>query len=137
MHAFSDVRVNLDGRYGKFEAFIGIDDEVGNRAGSVVFRVYVDDVKVYDSGRMWGISPTKRVILNVTRGRELRLLVTDKGDGDASDHADWADARLFDVLPASKTGTAGLGPLLMGPFAQGDRTIKESLWRELVEPSTY
>ncbi len=97
VHAHSDVRFDLGGRFATFTTDAGVDDEVGNRAGSVIFRVYVDSVKVYDSGPVYGRTGTKRITVNVSGAHTLRLLVTDKGDGNTSDHASWANAQLFSL----------------------------------------
>ena len=70
-----------------------VDDVCGN-AGTVVFQVFVDKVKVYDSGVMRGSSATKSVLVSTAGKNELRLVVTTAGDGKAYDHADWAGARL-------------------------------------------
>lgn len=78
----------------QFVVDIGVDDEVGKR-GSVVFQVYLDGEKAYDSGVMTGASATQQVKLGVTGKQELRLVVTDAGDGINYDHADWANPRIF------------------------------------------
>ena len=53
-HANSDVRYALNGGCERFLASVGVDDEVATN-GSVVFQVYADATKVYDSGLMTGI----------------------------------------------------------------------------------
>ena len=93
-HAASDLRFNLNAQYQTFLTDIGLDDEVGAN-GSVVFQVWLDGVKVYDSGVMRGATATKQVTLNVAGKRELRLVVTNGGDNLNYDHADWANARLM------------------------------------------
>ncbi|PNY80541.1 NPCBM/NEW2 domain-containing protein [Deinococcus koreensis] len=107
VHAGSDVRYSLKGTGAscvRFTADIGVDDEVGSR-GSVVFQVYLDGVKAYDSGTMTGSSATKRPSLDITGKQELRLIVTDAGNGKDFDHADWANPRITCV--ASTTGPSG------------------------------
>ncbi|MBB5234584.1 M20/M25/M40 family metallo-hydrolase [Deinococcus budaensis] len=99
-HAGSELRFSLQGTGAvctRFTADIGVDDEVGNR-GSVVFQVFLDNEKVYDSGTMTGASTTKTVDVNVAGKGELRLVVTDAGDGIHYDHADWARP-LISCLP--------------------------------------
>jgi len=93
VHAVSDVRVNLAGNYSDFIADVGIDDEMGS-GGTVVFQVWADGVKLYDSGLMTGSSPTKQVNVGVAGKKELKLVVANGGDNVHGDHADWADARL-------------------------------------------
>ncbi|NOT59384.1 MAG: hypothetical protein HOP19_04070, partial [Acidobacteria bacterium] len=94
VHAASDLRFNLNGEYQTFLSDIGLDDEVGNN-GSVVFQVWADGAKLYDSGLMKGSAATKRFTLDVAGKRELRLVVTNGGDNLSYDHADWANARLM------------------------------------------
>ena len=60
----------------------------------MVFRVLVDGVKRFDSGTMTGEIATKAVAVNVAGASQLTLKVTNAGDDDACDHADWANARL-------------------------------------------
>jgi hypothetical protein len=111
VHASSDILFNIaGGQYTQFQVDAGIDDEVGNR-GSVVFQVYLDGVKAYDSGLTTGFSPTRSITLNVSGKSTLRLVVSDAGDGNAFDHADWADAKLLSAAPslppAAPTALAG------------------------------
>ena len=83
-----------------FQSDIGVDDEVGPN-GSVVFQVFLDGTKAYDSGTMTGASATKSISLDLTGKSELRLVVTNGGDNISYDHADWANAQL------ACTGTGG------------------------------
>jgi hypothetical protein len=75
---------------------IGVDDEEGG-AGSVRFQVYLDGVLAYDSGTMRGGQAAKQIDIDVRGKNQLRLVVTDAGDGNTSDHADWANARLTSI----------------------------------------
>jgi len=87
------VRYAMGGSCSTFTAQVGIDDEVAT-GGSVVFQVYADGTLLFDSGLMTSASPTKAVNVSVSGKNELRLLVTDGGDGNSADHADWADAKI-------------------------------------------
>jgi glucose/arabinose dehydrogenase len=93
VHAYSELRYRLDGACTAFTAVVGIDDEVG-AAGSVVFNLWGDGTLIYTSGRLTGSSPGVPVSVGLHGIQELALIVTDGGDGNHSDHADWADARL-------------------------------------------
>ena len=93
-HANSSLRYQIDNRYRLFEALVGVDDEKGG-AGTVVFQVFADGEKVFDSGVMRGGEPAKKVSIPLDGIEELELVVTDGGDGITCDHADWAEARLF------------------------------------------
>jgi lysophospholipase L1-like esterase len=99
--AASELVYYLGGGYDTFAADVGVDDAVGLN-GSVVFQVFVDGVKAWDSGGMEGPSATKRANVSVAGKSELRLVVTNAGDGSTGDHADWADARLL-AGPAGDT----------------------------------
>ena len=111
VHAGSEMRFSLKGTNGatckRFLSDIGVDDEVGNR-GSVVFQVYLDGVKAYDSGKVTGASATKKVDLDIAGKEELRLVVTDSGDGVAYDHADWASPQV-DCRAVQTSGELDLG----------------------------
>ena len=93
VHANSGVTYNLGGQCSTFTAKVGLDDEVGDR-GSVAFQVFADGEKLFDSGTLRGASPTQSLNVNVAGKQELKLVVTDAGDGLSYDHADWADAQV-------------------------------------------
>jgi hypothetical protein len=93
VHAASEVHYPLRGTCSAFQAQVGVDDEVGTR-GSVVFQVWADGTKLFDSGIMTGTTATRPVAVDVSARQELTLRVTDGGDGNGADHADWANARV-------------------------------------------
>ena len=90
-HAPSLLRVRPGGAE-RFTAWVGVDAETGKR-GSVRFRVLGGGKVLFDSGRMAGGDPPRRVDVPVGGLEKLFLLVDDAGDGRAYDHADWAEAR--------------------------------------------
>ncbi|MFC9392647.1 NPCBM/NEW2 domain-containing protein [Streptomyces sp. NPDC057027] len=92
-HAASEVRYHLGGTCRNLTVDVGVDDESGNN-GSVVFRVYRDQSLAADSGVLRGSDPARRLSVDLTGANDLRLVVTDAGDGKDYDHADWAGARL-------------------------------------------
>src|SRR5262249_20746794 len=102
VHARSELRYNLAKKYDVFRSFIGVDDEVGNN-GSVVFQVWLDGVKAFESPTMHGADAAKFVELKVTNVAELKLIVLDSGNGIGYDHADWADAHVLD-MPGATSG---------------------------------
>ncbi|MFJ7744377.1 NPCBM/NEW2 domain-containing protein [Peribacillus sp. NPDC097295] len=77
-----------------FSSFVGIDRQMYNTVGSVDFQVFVDGVKKFDSGLMTSNMVQKYVEVDVAGAQELKLVVTDGGNGNGSDHATWADAKL-------------------------------------------
>lgn len=95
MHANGEVTVVLAGEFQTFDAEVGVQWQGGESAGSVVFQVFVDDRKEFDSGVMTENDPPRKIRLAVKHADELRLVVTDAGDGITSDVANWADARLI------------------------------------------
>lgn len=101
VHANSSMTFDLAGKCSRFISDVGLDDEVGNR-GSVVFKVYADGIKLFDSGKMTGADQAKTVNVDVSGRKELKLVVTDAGDNIDYDHADWGGAVLVDCNVSSK-----------------------------------
>jgi len=93
-HAHSEIVYKLNGQYTSFAALVGVDNEVGT-VGSVEFQVVVDNQVVFTSGIMHNNIAPKEVNVSLTGKNELKLIVTDGGDGINSDHADWVNARLI------------------------------------------
>jgi hypothetical protein len=94
-HSVSHLTWALGAQYKQFVADVGVDDEVdGNALGSVVFRVVVDGVEVFNSGMMTFNDAAKPVSVDVTGKTTLELFVDDGGDDNSYDHADWANAKL-------------------------------------------
>ncbi len=93
VHANSELKYALNGSCSTFSATVGIDAEVGTK-GSVIFQVFGDGKKLFDSGKLTGTSAAKPVSVPVAGVDELTLVVTDAGDGFEYDHADWANAKL-------------------------------------------
>ncbi|WP_028595063.1 NPCBM/NEW2 domain-containing protein [Paenibacillus assamensis] len=93
-HANSEIVYKLNGQYTSFAALVGVDNEVGT-VGSVEFQVVVDNQVVFTSGKMHNTTEAKEVNVNLSGKNELKLIVTDGGDGINSDHADWVNARLI------------------------------------------
>ncbi|HYD59312.1 MAG TPA: PQQ-dependent sugar dehydrogenase [Noviherbaspirillum sp.] len=132
----SDVGFDLGGACsGRFVTDVGIDDLAGAR-GSAAFQVWLDGVKAFDSGVMSGADPRKSVNISVAGKKRLRLVVTDGGDGNAFDFANWAGARVAGcTAAASATGApaapaasaaaadAGAAPALISPAGGGGCAI--------------
>ena len=74
-------------------AEVGVDDSAGNQ-GSVEFIVIGDDKILWRSGVLKGGEAAKPVDVNLAGVQTLVLRVTDGGDGESNDHADWADAKI-------------------------------------------
>ena len=96
-HANSEIVYDLSGKnYGMFETYVGVDREMRNASEpSVIFEVYVDGKKVFDSGIMNVNSEKKHVLIPIAGASELKLIAKDGGNGNAGDHVDWADAKVY------------------------------------------
>ena len=94
VHSRTELTYGIAGDFERFAATIGIDDAV-RPLGSVVMQVKGDGRTLFDSGLIAGNDPPRDVLVDVAGVQSLTLLV-DYGEGlDASDHADWGDARLL------------------------------------------
>ncbi|MHB0998628.1 MAG: NPCBM/NEW2 domain-containing protein [Armatimonadota bacterium] len=114
-HAPGEIIIELDNRYKTFEAEVGVQP-FSKEYGSVVFQVYVDDVLKFDSGVMKTGEAAKPVSVPVSGASELRLVVTDAGDGINCDLGNWANARLISSgTAASKLPRQAVD---MGSFAR-------------------
>lgn len=78
--------------------------------GSVVFEVWADDSRLYQSDVLTGGMPARDVSVSVAGAERLRLVVTDAYNGNSDDHADWADAHVTCAQSAERTSSAAHGP---------------------------
>ncbi|MEW2521998.1 NPCBM/NEW2 domain-containing protein [Actinacidiphila alni] len=93
VHAPSSISYYLGGKCSTVTATVGVDDEK-NGKGSVEFTVTADGTTVADSGVVTNPMGGKPITADVTGAQNVTLAVSDGGDGNDSDHADWADAKL-------------------------------------------
>ncbi|MER1987337.1 MAG: NPCBM/NEW2 domain-containing protein [Solibacillus sp.] len=101
-HSKSTIIYNLtDKDVAYFTSFVGVERSMYNTVGSVVFQVYVDGEKKFDSGLMTAKVPQQFVEVNLVGAKELKLVVTDGGNGNGSDHAAWGDAKLHFANPTT------------------------------------
>ena len=105
-HATSEFVIDLKGVATRLEAWVGVDAEVGESPASVVFEVYVDGARKFQSGVMRPHDEARRVEVDLVDRNLLELVVTEAGDTIDYDHADWADARLHLTPGASERPTA-------------------------------
>lgn len=109
-HAQSTIIYNLDGKYDSFLAAAGPEDErLGNTSTSVSFEIYGDGIKIYDSERVTQ-GQVKNINISVKDIKELKLVVTDAGDGINSDSAVWANAYLVPVQKGQNPPEDGQNP---------------------------
>lgn len=90
----SEFGVSLKGSALRFRAFAGVDDATKGR-GSVAFSVWVDGERKAESPLLRGKDPAYYFDVDLSGAQTLLLLVSDGGDGNANDHADWAGAMLI------------------------------------------
>ncbi|MEU4244046.1 NPCBM/NEW2 domain-containing protein [Actinoplanes sp. NPDC026619] len=88
-NAVSDVQVYLGGNCTRFTAAAGVDDEQ-NGAGTVTFEVLADGRALATTPVLKGRQPAAAIDVDVTGAQALELVVGDGGDGNGSDHGDWA-----------------------------------------------
>jgi hypothetical protein len=93
VHANGTVSLYLGGRCSRLTAVVGVDDEVGD-SGTVAFSVLADGTSRYSSPTITGASAGVPISVDVTGVQVMDLIVSDAGDGNGLDHADWADAKL-------------------------------------------
>ncbi|OIO00927.1 hypothetical protein AUJ67_05080 [Candidatus Desantisbacteria bacterium CG1_02_49_89] len=94
-HANSEIIFDLASlkvSFKRFRCLVGKDSEVPN--GTVRFYVVADGDTLYTSSVMDSAAAADTVDVSIAGKKWLKLKVTDAGDGIASDHADWLDARL-------------------------------------------
>jgi len=132
-HATSSLRINLASDAKSFAASVGVDDEVnGEAASSVEFIVLGDGRPLWRSDVMHAKDAAKTCMVDLTGVKTLVLEVTDAGDGNAGDHADWADAKFEmttgkpvtasepePVVPVVSAGTVWLDDLNLSAATQG------------------
>lgn len=96
-HAISEITYDIAGKgYDRFQSYVGLDHESHNNdSGSIVFQVWADGEKLFDSGTMKRDTPAKFVDVDISGKKQLKLIVTDAGDGNGNDHGDWADAQFI------------------------------------------
>src|SRR5438132_279582 len=73
-HANSRIVYDLGSRYRRFQAWVGVDDEMGYRPiASMQFQVFGDGRTLYDSGICKAKEPARRVDVDVSGVRQLVL----------------------------------------------------------------
>ncbi|WP_329611827.1 NPCBM/NEW2 domain-containing protein [Kitasatospora herbaricolor] len=92
-NAKSSVSLYLDAHCTRFTATVGVDDEVGNN-GSVTFAVLADGRNVTTTPVLRCDSASTTIDVDITGATLVELVAGDGGDGNSSDHADWANAKV-------------------------------------------
>ncbi|MEU0791675.1 beta-galactosidase [Amycolatopsis sp. NPDC005961] len=97
-HAASDVQLYLAGSCSRLTASVGVDGETGT-GGSVSFSVSVDGATRVTTPVVRGGQAALPIDVDLTGAQVLDLLVSDGGDGNGNDHADWALPTLTCATP--------------------------------------
>ncbi|OKI13395.1 beta-galactosidase [Streptomyces sp. CB03911] len=95
-NASSSVILYLGGHCNRFTATVGVDDEVGNY-GSVTYTVRADGTTRTTTPVLRGSDTAATTIdIPIPAGTTvLELAAGDGGDGTSSDHADWANPKVY------------------------------------------
>ena len=88
--AQSLLGVALNGQFARFSAQAGVD-AVAEGRGSVVFEVYGDGKKLWASKVVSGLDEPTKIDVDVRGVGRLRLVVSDAGDGNKFDAANWCE----------------------------------------------
>jgi len=128
-----DVTIDLGGGAARFVSMVGIDDGAAPRElppgtppapppapGSVVFGVWVDGRKAFESDVMHRGDAPKLVSVDLKGAKRLVLSVIDANDGTGGDSADWAGAAVI------KASGAQAQPKVVAPQAAAPPTIAPS-----------
>ncbi|WP_052351574.1 NPCBM/NEW2 domain-containing protein, partial [Deinococcus pimensis] len=105
VHADSELRWSLKSTIAnvscsKLDGYVGVDDEVGDR-GSVIFQIFLDGTRVWDSGVTTGKDAAKFYSVDLRGRTDLRMVVTNGGDNLYYDHADWLQPTVHCEGPAA------------------------------------
>jgi len=94
-HAESSLLVMLKGKAISFKACVGIDDEIKGHEPAAEFLLMADGKKIWSSGVMRLGDRAKLCEVPLKDVQKLELVVTDGGNGNYYDHADWANAQFL------------------------------------------
>lgn len=123
VHAYSELVYDLDTAYAFFRTSIGVDDGTCDQ-GTVQFSIYVDNILNYQSPIMAQGDDAIDVEIDVSNKDQLKLVVSDGGDGMTCDHGNWAEARLIKVCddgdPCTENDTYGKDCACQGTFIDHD-----------------
>lgn len=94
LHSESRISFALDGKYRRFESFVGLNDNAGS-GGNVRIRVQVDGREKDCINELNSANGPKSLRVDVQGANNLTLVVEFGSGGDVRDHVDWANARLI------------------------------------------
>ncbi len=94
LHSKTTLTYDLGGKYKRFEAAVGLDAATGQR-GAVDITILIDG-KPHKLDGLTFAAGVKAVSLDVTKAKELTLLIDFGPGGDVQDDVTFADARLVE-----------------------------------------
>jgi alpha-galactosidase len=112
-HAVSSFKIQLHKKAVSLSVSGGLDDEATPH-GSVVFEIWVDGKRVAESPVMRKGMPAAALQVNLKGAERLELHVSDAGDGNDNDHADWLNP-VITTLPGGAAGIVSQAPAPAGP----------------------
>ena len=143
-HAESVAIYDMAGKALAFDADVGADAEVfpSGSVSSIRFRVIADGRTVAETKVLKGKREAIHLHADLTGAKTVELVVTDGGDGDTYDHADWANA-FFTMQDGARpspykigkeqlgilTPKAGPAPRINGAKVFGVRPGRPIVWR--------
>jgi alpha-galactosidase len=139
-HAISKLMIDLHGSGVRFNAATGVDDEAGDKA-TVEFFVIGDQRILWRSGVMRKGDAPRKAEVGLVGIKKLALYVSDAGDYNYYDHADWLEASIEYrkeppvalsqpvAQPYILTPVASEHPRINGPSVYGANPKKPFLYR--------
>ncbi len=95
LHSKTTLTYTLGGKYRRFEAVVGLDAATGKR-GAAEVRVLVDGKEVKALPALTATAGSTVLLIDVTKAKELTLIVDYGPGGDVQDDVNFADARLVE-----------------------------------------
>ena len=92
MHAYAEVVYNLDGKYQKFDAVLGMDAKVGGN-GKPLVTIEADGAKLF-SDTVTRKDKRRELSFPIKGVKQLRIVVSSSSLFDFGDHVDLANAKL-------------------------------------------
>jgi len=92
-HSRCELTFALEGKFKRFLAHVGVDEEVGGR-GNALVQVLVDGKLAFENKTLRGSDAPLPVDVDVTGAKSLTLRTDFGAELDVCDHVDWAAARL-------------------------------------------
>jgi len=140
-YATGSLWLELDGRTERFTASVGVDDSATGANAAVVFEIFGDDRRLWESRALKRGEPAQAVDLGLHGVHSLLLKIDHAGEGDGSGLGDWADARFSfagarpRTVPTPQetavilTPKPSAAPQINGPRVYGCRTGHPFLFR--------